>query len=254
MTWEFTTIRREDGVATVTFDRRAALNAFNGPLVRELTEVARSFYDDHDTRAVVLTGTLRSFSAGADLKEARADGTFAELRARNQWGRQLCKAWEDMPQATVAAIEGMAVGAGVALAMSCDWRVMGEGAFLYVPEVKIGRILQWQAIPRLISLVGPARTKRIVILCEKLKARTAADWGLVDEVAPDGGALDAALELARAAAAMPGEPITMTKQAVNATANALLHATSFMDSDLSLLVRQFDSAKKAMADFAEGKR
>ena len=111
MTWEFTTIHREDGVATVTFDRRAALNAFNGPLVAELTEVARSFHDDHDTRAVVLTGTLRSFSAGADLKEARADGTFAELRARNQRGRQLCKAWEDMPQATVAAIEGMAAAA-----------------------------------------------------------------------------------------------------------------------------------------------
>src|SRR3546814_7775520 len=91
-----------------------------------------------------------------------------------------------MPQITVAAIEGMAVGAGVALPLALDWRVMGREAFLYVPEVKIGINLQWGALPRLVTLVGPARAKRICILCERMGSAHALDWGLVDELADDG--------------------------------------------------------------------
>jgi enoyl-CoA hydratase/carnithine racemase len=91
----------------------------------------------------------------------------------------------------------LVLGAGVALPLACDWRVMGESAYLYVPEVKIGLNLQWGALPRLVNLVGPSRAKRICILCEKMDARTALDWGLVDEVAADGQTVDVALELAR---------------------------------------------------------
>ena len=88
-----------------------------------------------------------------------------------------------MPQITIAAIEGLAVGAGVALAIACDWRVIARDAYLYVPEVRIGLNLQWGALPRLVSLVGPARAKRITILCERMGADQAASWGLVEEVA-----------------------------------------------------------------------
>jgi enoyl-CoA hydratase len=70
---------------------------------------------------------------------------------------------------------------------------MAKSAFLYVPEVKIGLTLQWQAIPRLIALVGPARAKRIVMLCEKMGPEQALAWGLTEEIADDGGAVDRAL-------------------------------------------------------------
>lgn len=252
--WKFTKIEERGPVAVVTFDRGEALNAFNEPLVRELTDVAHSFYDRHDIHAVVLTGMTKAFSAGADLKERYGGTGFAAQRDRSQLGRRLCRAWEEMPQITVAAIEGLAVGAGVALAISCDWRTMGRGAYLYVPEVKIGLTLQWQAIPRLISLVGPARAKRIIVLCEKMPADQALDWGLVDALADDGQAASEALTLAEAAAAMPPEIVTMSKQAVNATANALLHATSFMDSDVSLLVRDAEPAHRARESFAKGQK
>ena len=91
-----------------------------------------------------------------------------------------------MPQITIAAMEKLAVGAGVAIALACDWRVLGRSAYLYVPEVKIGLNLQWGALPRLITLVGPARAKRITIMCEKMPASQALEWGLVDELAEDG--------------------------------------------------------------------
>lgn len=247
--WKFTTIEKSGGVALVRFDRGEALNAFNEPLVRELTAVALSFHDDHETRAIVLTGAARAFSAGADLKEAYGAAGFANQRERSQLGRRLCRAWEETPQIVTVAIEGLAVGAGVALAISCDWRVMARSAYLYVPEVQIGLNLQWQAIPRLLNLVNPARAKRIIVLCEKMPAPKAHDWGLVDELADDGQAVEVAMGLARAAASMPGEVVTMSKEAVNATANAFNHLASYMDSDVSLLTRDSEPAADARAAF-----
>jgi enoyl-CoA hydratase/carnithine racemase len=239
----------DGNIAIVRLSREARLNAFNGELTRELTDVARRFHHDHDTHAVILTGAGRAFSAGADLKEQRGEMTFAEQRDRSQLGRHLCRAWEDMPQTTIAAIEGLAVGAGVAIAICCDWRVIAEDAFLYVPEVKIGLTLQWQAVPRLVALVGPARAKRIIMLCEKMPAAQALDWGLVEEIAPKGGAVEGAMELARAACLMPPVIMTMSKQAINAAANANLHAASFMDSDVSLLVGGTEEARAAREGF-----
>ena len=249
MTWNTVTVERNREIAIVRMNRPAQLNAFNRELSEELADVGRQFHGDHDTHAVVLTGSERAFSAGADLKEGRPAMTFAEQRERSHLGRHLCRAWEEMPQTTIAAIEGPAVGAGVAIAISCDWRVMAENAFLYVPEVKIGLTLQWQAIPRLVALVGPARAKRIVMLCERMGPTHAMEWGLIEEIAPPGGAVDKALELARAACEMPSVIMTMSKQAINATANANLHAASFMDSDVSIMVRDTDEAKAAREEF-----
>ena len=165
-------------------------------------------------------------------------------------GVRLCKAWEEMPQITVAAMEGFAVGAGVALTLACDWRVLARDAYLYVPEVKIGLNLQWGALPRLVTLVGPARAKRIIVLCERMQSGQAFDWGLVDELAEPGGAADKALELAEAAAAMPKATVRMVKEAVNATANALHHAVAYADADQSQLSGGFAEAVAAREAFA----
>lgn len=251
MTWNTVEVERKGEIAIVRMVRPKQLNAFSAELTRELADVARSFHTDHETHAVILTGSQRAFSAGADLKEIKTETEFADQRDRSHLGRHLCRAWEDMPQTTIAAIDGLAVGAGVAIAMCCDWRVMSEDAYLYVPEVKIGLTLQWQAIPRLVALVGPARAKRIVMLCEKMPAAQALEWGLVEEIASKGGAVDKAMELARAACEMPPVIMTMSKQAINATANANLHASSFMDSDVSLLVGASDEALAARAQFSK---
>ena len=238
-------VERRGRIAIVTMTRPDSLNAFNRQLIEELTEVGRDFHRDHETDVVILTGTGRGFCAGFDLKQPAVEGSFAERREATHLGRHLCRAWEEMPQTTIAAIEGPAVGAGVAIAICCDWRVMADDAYLYVPEVKIGLTLQWQAIPRLTALVGPARAKRIVMLCEKMSASQALDWGLCEEVVPSGKALDGAFELGRKASEMPSVIMTMSKQAINATANANLHATSYMDADVSMLV--FDSEEAVAA-------
>tara|TARA_R110002167_G_scaffold77368_5_gene214925 strand:+ start:385 stop:1155 length:771 start_codon:yes stop_codon:yes gene_type:complete len=255
MNLDYVSIEKRGPIAIVRFDRKENLNAFNQKLILEMTEAARSFHDDLETQAIVVTGAAEAFSAGADLKDSQSwqvdRMTDLERRQRFFRGVRLCEAWENTPQITIAAIERMAVGAGIALGLALDWRVMGKGAFLYVPEVKIGLNLQWGALPRLVTLVGPARAKRIVLMCERMGASQALDWGLIDEVAADGAAVDKALELAEGVVAMPHATVRMVKEAVNATANALHKATSYADADLSQLTGGFGDAKAAREDFGK---
>lgn len=253
MSDSYVTIERNGPVAIVHFDRRKNLNAFDGQLILELTDVARSFQDDLETRAVVLTGAKDYFSAGADLEDlaSRNDPDLSDLERRQIFyrGVRLCDAWEKMPQITIAAMEKLAVGAGVALPLACDWRVLGRSAYLYVPEAKIGLNLQWGALPRLINLVGPARAKRICLLCERMDAETALNWGLIDEIAEDGAACETALELAARVAEIPAVAATMIKEAVNATAAALNHTASFADADQSQLSAATKDARTASERF-----
>lgn len=249
--YENVTVDQQDNVAVVTFDRNGSLNAFDQATILELTDVARRFQDDLETQAVVLSGAPNAFSAGIDLKDPATweDLDDVALRQRFYRGVRLCQAWEDMPQITVTAMEGMAVGAGCAIAIACDWRVLASDAYLYVPEVKIGLNLQWGALPRLVTLVGPSKAKQITILCEKMGADMALDWGLIDAIADPGASVEVALDMAKRAASMPPATTRMVKEAVNATANALHRASSFADADQSALTRSYQAAVEARTAF-----
>ena len=249
--YENVTVDYGGPVATVTFDRKGSLNAFNQATILELTDVARRFQDDLTTQAVVLSGAPNAFSAGIDLRDP---ATWEELddvalRQRFYRGVRLCQAWEDMPQVTVTAMEGLAVGAGCAIALACDWRVLASDAYLYVPEVKIGLNLQWGALPRLVTLVGPSRAKQITLLCDKMGPDQAMDWGLIDAVAEPGKTIEVATGMAERAASMPAATTRMVKEAVNATANALHRASSFADADQSALTRSYQAAVEAREEF-----
>ena len=246
------TLEREGPVAIVRFNRGEKRNAFHQPLIARLTETANQIESDLDVQAVVLAGTMEAFSAGMDLDDEmwRSD-SMSDLERRELYhtGVRLCRAWESLPQVTIAAVNGFAVGAGVALSLACDWRVVADDAFLYVPEVKIGINLQWGALPRLISLVGPAKAKRICLLCEKLPADEALAWGLVDYVAEPAEVLAKAIALAQAVCEQPAVTVRMVKEAVNATASIGHRASSFADADQSQLSGQFSAARSAREVF-----
>ena len=251
------TIKRSGRVALVRVDRSDDLNALSADIMKGLVEVARSFEDDLDTTAVVLTGGPRAFSAGIDLRDPKLlEGMQAPLGKRRRalaLGPTMCSAWESMPQVTICAIEGHCVGGGVSLAVSCDFRIMGRGAHLRVPELTLGMNMSWQTIPRLVHLVGPARTKQICILCQRIHSEQALSWGLVQEVVEDGQAVHEAMAMAEKVASMPPLPVKMTKQAVNAVTSALDHTASYMDIDQFMLCQMTEDHKEAIAAFA-GKR
>jgi len=251
---EFVRIRREGGVATVTFDRGDGRNALSKQLILELTEAARSFEHDLETHAIVLRGE-GAFTAGADLKDPgldrrRANGLL-ERRHMVRIGPELCAAWEKLEQVTICAIEKFCIGGGAALAASCDFRIAGRGAHFRLPEIPLGMNMSWQAVPRIVALVGPSRAKQFVIFGEKLGAEEALRWGLADEVVDDGQALDAAHRWAAKVAALPPNAVRMSKVAISATASALHGAVSFMDADQYALATTSEDYKEAIKAFLE---
>ncbi len=245
-------------IAIVYLDRGKRKNALNFEIIEELTQAASSLSGNRDVRAVILTGTTDHFSTGMDLHEqdgsSPVQGPLLRARDYMQGGQKLCRTWENIPQPTIAAIEGPCVGAGVALTLACDWRVMAEDAFLYVPELLIAINLGWQSIPRLVNLVGPAKAKEIVILCDRMTADQALNSGLVTRTSAKAQSLKVAVELARRAAEMPPVAVRMVKQAINAHANALNDLSSYMDADQALLCVGSKDFAEGIAAFQEGRK
>lgn len=251
---EFVTVVRDGAIATVTMDRGDGRNALSRQLILELTETAKSFADDIETHVVILVGK-GAFTAGADLKDPGMDRRRAagllERRRMVKIGPELCDAWEKLEQVTICAIEKYCIGGGVALAGACDFRIVGKDAHLRLPEIPLGMNMSWHAIPRLVSLIGPARTKRFVIFGEKVSAEECLTWGLADEIAETGKALERATDWAQRLAKLPPNAVRMTKQSVNATTSALHHATTFMDGDQYALATTSEDYREAMLAFYE---
>jgi enoyl-CoA hydratase/carnithine racemase len=172
--WSHLKVERDGHIVTVTLDRPEARNAMNPTMMTELTEVARKLRLRADVRAVILTSSSDYFSAGADLKMSRewsdTPPTLLEVREQISRGPDLCKAWEEIEAVTIIAVEGFCIGGGCALAVACDFRIMGEGAYMRLPEIPLGMNMSWRSIPRIAALVGPSRAKAFVMFGEPADA------------------------------------------------------------------------------------
>ena len=243
----------EGRLAIVTFDTGTIPNSLSIEAMQALYDCAIALQRDPHVTAVVLSGRPDRFSLGFDLEAAgeRTKMGLAERREMLSIGPRMCRAWAEIEALTIAAIEGWCVGGGVALVSALDLRVMGQGATLYVPEIERGMNMSWGSLPRLVNLVGPAKAKRIVILAEKIEAERALDWGLADEVAASGQALEVAKLLAARAASMPPVAVRMCKQGIDAYANALSGATSALDRDQYLLAMTGEDCEEGVASFLE---
>jgi enoyl-CoA hydratase len=245
-------------VATVTLNRPEARNAMSSALMREMIACAGRIGAKRESDVVILRGAGRYFSAGRDLKDAESwygsGQTLDQQREMASLGYRMARAWEELPQITIAAIEGYAIGGGLALAAALDWRVIAEDAFVSLPEIALGIPLTWGTLPRLVNLVGPARAKRLSILCERIPAADALAMGLVDYVAPPGKALAIARAVAKQVLALPRNSVRMTKESINAYAGIGAHAASHMAHDQVQLAAGSAEAKAARDAFAVRKK
>lgn len=254
---EYISLTRTGRVVEVVIDRGDGLNALSSALMRDLIAVAGFLSEDTDSSVVVLSGR-GAFSAGADLKDpARAQmakGTLLERRQALKLGPDMCGAWEQLEQITIAAIEKFCIGGGVALVVACDHRIIAEDAHMRLPEVPMGMNMSWQSNPRTVALVGPSKAKLFTILGERCAAQQAMDWGLVDEVVKAGEAQTAALALATRYAALPPLALRMTKQGINAVAHALSYTASYMDRDQFALAATSKDQSEAIAAFLDKRK
>lgn len=253
--WKYVKFRRDERVLTVEFDSGCKVNSLSNAVMRELTQLALELQSDCELSAIILKGKADIFSAGADLKDPEladaASLTLAQRRQLVQIGPTMCAAWEALEPITIVAIEGWCIGGGMALAVACDWRVAADNASLYVPELKLGMNMSWQSVPRFVNLIGPAKTKQLLILAEPLPAQNALQWGLVDYLTPPGESSSKAQALAKQVASLPPVPVRMTKLGINNAATALNRATSFMDADQFLLTQGSEDAREGALAFLE---
>jgi enoyl-CoA hydratase len=227
-------------------------------LMREMIACAGRVAALRAVDVIIVRGSGKWFSAGADLNDASRWGNAArpleEQREIAALGYRMARAWEELPQVTIAAIDGYAIGGGLALAAALDWRVVAEDAFVSLPEIALGIPLTWGTLPRLVNLVGPARAKRLAILCERIPATDALAMGLVDYIAPPGKALKTARDLAKQVLALPRNSVRMTKESVNAYAGIGAHAASHMAHDQVQLAAASTEAKAAREAFARRRK
>jgi len=238
-------VQTDGAIATLTLDRPAALNALTVPLKLALLEALTLIAADRAIRAVILTGAGRAFCAGQDLAERDDPATApldVELRARYH---PIIRALRSMDQPVIAAVNGVAAGAGASLAFACDLRLAADTARFVLAFGRIGLVPDSGATWFLPRLVGAARASEMALLGDPVDAQEALRIGLVTRVVPGEVLLREARAMAEAlAAAAPG--------AIAATKHALQGAWS-IDLDAALEEEaRLQGIAGASADHAEG--
>ena len=213
MTGEFVTLEAADGIGTIRLSR-PPVNALNDAVTAELAAAARSAASSAEVHAVIIYGGEKVFAAGADIKQM-AEARYGEMTERAGQLQEAMSLVAAIPKPVVAAITGYALGGGMELALSADFRVAGESARLGQPEILLGIVPGAGGTQRLPRLIGPARAKDLIFSGRMVPAAEALAIGLVDAVVPDASVYDAALDMVRRYAAGPALALRAAKLAIN---------------------------------------
>ena len=238
-----------DGVATLILNRPDALNALNSQLRRELLAAIKAAARDEGTRAVVITGAGRGFCAGADLRGGSGEREFRTVLTAEY--NPLIEAIRNLPKPVVTAVNGVAAGAGVSLALAADVVVASEDARFVPAFSRIGLVPDSGLARVLVRAVGRHRAFEILIGERQLGADDARDLGLVAAVVPADRLADTARELAQRLAAGPTGAIGLTKRLLNAAENATLAEALDAEAALQELAGRTDAHAEGVAAFGE---
>jgi enoyl-CoA hydratase len=222
---ENVTVVRDVPIATVTLNRPDRRNSLSDAMLTELAAAFTELRDDSAVRVVVVTGAPPVFSAGADapLRQGMSeeDRRRAFLGRASQFRRLFERAntvLENLEQATIAAVNGHAVGGGWGLTLACDFRIAAAAAEFWIPEVDLGVPLGVASTTRFVRLVGPARAKEIIMECRRYTAEELRALGLVHRVVPGDALAKEVRAAAERLAAKPFRPLAEVKARINAIA------------------------------------
>ena len=218
---EFIKLERDEGVATLTLNRPATLNSWNQKMRDELREAVRGLAADDSLRVLVITGEGRAFSAGEDVRGMQG---LTELGTRGfrRVARDIHNVFDEieaMEVPAIAAINGVAAGGGLELALSCDFRFAADTAKLGFPENNVGLIPGSGGCSRLVKLIGVSKAKRVVMGGEMLAAARALEIGLLDEVFAADQLLGKTMEFAQLLSGKAPLALGLAKLVLNACAN-----------------------------------
>jgi 2-(1,2-epoxy-1,2-dihydrophenyl)acetyl-CoA isomerase len=242
-------VQEHPGYRVITLNRPQRLNAFTEPMHEALRDALAQAEADTDCRALLLTGAGRGFCAGQDLNDrlSQAGETAVLGGALDAYYNPLVRRLRALPFPVVAAVNGVAAGAGCNIALACDIVVAARSASFIQSFARIGLVPDSGGTWMLPRLVGPARARALAMLAEPLPAETAEAWGLIWKAFDDGALMDEAHKLCAHFAAAPTMGLALIKRALDES----------WDNDLDAqldLERELQREASLNPDYAEGVR
>ena len=235
---KFLKLEKRNKISYVSFTRTKSLNALNSQTLKELIDLNKKFKSDSNTRVVVYGSEGKNFSAGADIKEKQKKLSKLELWKSNL-GKEAIESILNINQITIASLRGYCLGGAACIASACDFRVASETTLVAYPEIDLGMNLNWFGLPLLLRLIGPSKTKKMVISGEIENANDLFKWGFIDELYKDEDLKRKTDTLAKKYALKPALPSQMIKRSINVLTYQSDQAIMHMDYDQFLLSREF---------------
>ena len=238
----------EQGVMTITLNRPDRLNSFNDLMHQQLAESLTQAERDDSVRCLLITGAGRGFCAGQDLNDRNVDpsGPAPDLGLSvERFYNPLVRRLAALPKPVIAAVNGVAAGAGATLALGCDMVLAARSASFVMAFSRLGLVPDCGGSWFLPRVAGRARAMGLALLGEKLSAEQAAQWGMIWQLVEDAELADTSLQLARHLAAQPTFGLGLIKQALQAA------ETNGLDAQLDL-ERDYQRMAGRSADYREG--
>ncbi len=241
----------ENNVGIIQLNRPQVLNALSAQLSSDLSDTLNEFNQNPEIRCIIITGSEKAFSAGADIKEMGPRSTVGMLEG----GRlSFADALRRVRKPVIAAVSGHCLGGGCEIALSCDMIVASETARFGQPEINIGVIPGAGGTQRWVRVVGKARAMEIVLTGKPISAQKALEWGIVNRVVPVESYLDEAKRLAAEIASQAPIAVRMAKDAVLKSFDTTLEVGLEYERQLFSLLFSTEDQKEGMRAFAEKRK
>ena len=253
MAYEVILLTKEDGIATITLNR-PPMNPLGTQVFQELIQAIDDIQADPAVKAVIITGAgEKALAAGADITEM-AHLTPVEVYSFCQNSLVAFSKIENLGKPVIAAINGLCLGGGTELTLTCDFRIASDTAKFGQPEINLGIIPGAGGTQRLSRLIGTAKAKELIFLGDIIDAATALNIGLVSKVVPLNSLMEEAVKLAKKLAAKPAVAMKMAKASINIGMN--LDITSALTLEIQNFILAFasDDRKEGMSAFAEKRK
>lgn len=241
------------GVALVTINRPAAMNALNSAFFNEFNDLLNIIGKDDTIRIMVITGEGKAFVAGADIAEM-ANMNFDQACSFSHLGQKTFLRLEKMEMPVIAAVNGFALGGGFELAMACDFRIASSSAKFGQPEVSLGLIPGYAGTQRLSRLGGMGNALYLILTGEMISADDALHMGLIQKIFPPETLMDEVMKIARKMASNGSHAIRKAKEVIRKGREISLKEGSQMESEAFSKLFDYPSTKEGMAAFLEKRK
>lgn len=246
--------KKEDGIGIITLNRPECLNSINSLLVAELGSVLDETENDEDTKAVIITGSGKSFCAGADLNEVFQLESALKVYEWINNAQDLFHKIDFFNKPVVASINGMAMGGGMELSIACDLRIIAADAFMAVPEINVGVLPVGGGMSRLPRLVGAGRAKDLVYTGRRVSADEALGMGLVNRVVEGKMLYNYTLALARELSQKPPVALKIAKSTINTSMETDIRSASEMERRALAILFSTEDTKEGIQSFIEKRK